>query len=153
MIIDSIFTGNWLALKASLRHLILPATTLGVLLSGIFSRTLRLNLGEELSKNYIEAAKSRGLSKTNIISKHALPNALLPILTIGGLTIASLIGGALLIEVTFSWPGIAMGLKEAISQRDYPLVQGIVVVIASLVVIVTVAIDLLIASLDPRIRY
>ena len=85
--------------------------------------------------------------------RHGLPNALLPVLTIAGITVASLIGGALLIEVTFSWPGIALRLQEAINQRDYPVVQGIVVVIAALVVLVSVAVDLLVAALDPRIRY
>jgi peptide/nickel transport system permease protein len=84
---------------------------------------------------------------------HALPNALLPVLTIAGITVASLIGGALLIEVTFSWPGIAFRLQEAISQRDYPVVQAIVVVVAALVVLISVAVDVLVALLDPRIRF
>ena len=77
----------------------------------------------------------------------------MPVLTIAGITIASLIGGALLIEVTFSWPGIAMRLQEAIDQRDYPVVQGIVVIVAGLVVLLSIFIDILIASIDPRIRY
>ena len=85
--------------------------------------------------------------------KHAFPNALLPVLTIAGLTIASLIGGALLIEITFSWPGIALGLQEAISQRDYPVVQGIVVIISSLVVTISLLVDIAIAFIDPRISY
>ena len=82
-----------------------------------------------------------------------MPNALLPIVTISGLTMASLAGGALLFEVTFSWPGIALGLQEAISQRDYPMVQGIVVVISALVVTISLIVDLLIAFIDPRIDY
>jgi peptide/nickel transport system permease protein len=88
-----------------------------------------------------------------VVLRHALPNALLPVLTITGITVASLIGGALLIEVTYSWPGIAFRLQEAIGQRDYPLVQGIVVVISSLVVLVTVSVDLLVAIIDPRVSY
>ena len=106
-----------------------------------------------LRGDYVEAARSRGLSERQVIVHHALPNALLPVLTIAGITVASLIGGALLIEVTFSWPGIALRLQEAINQRDYPVVQGIVVVIAALVVLVSVAVDLLVAALDPRVRY
>jgi peptide/nickel transport system permease protein len=88
-----------------------------------------------------------------VVLRHALPNALLPVLTITGITVASLIGGALLIEVTYSWPGIASRLQEAIGQRDYPLVQGIVVVISSLVVLVTVSVDMLVAMIDPRVSY
>ncbi|BEV36580.1 ABC transporter permease [Synechococcus sp. M16CYN] len=150
---DSIFSGNWIALNGTIRHLVLPAGTLAVLLSGTFTTALRLNLRRTLRGDYIEAARSRGLSERQVILRHALPNALLPILTIIGITVASLIGGALLVEVTFSWPGIALRLQEAISQRDYPVVQGIVVVIAALVVLVGIGVDLLIAVLDPRVRY
>ncbi len=153
LIIDSIVSGNINALFGTFRHLLLPASTLGILLSGIFSRSLRINLEKVLNTNYIQAARSRGITEKNVIINHALPNALLPLLTIAGLTISSLIGGALLIEVTFSWPGIALQLQEAISQRDYTMVQGIVVVISSLVVLISLLIDLLIAFIDPRINY
>jgi ABC-type antimicrobial peptide transport system permease subunit len=137
----------------SVRHLVLPAVTLGLLLSGIFANALRLNLRRALGSDYVEAARSRGLGEARVVLRHALPNALLPVLTITGITVASLIGGALLIEVTYSWPGIAFRLQEAIAQRDYPLVQGIVVVVAGLVVLVTVAVDALVALLDPRISF
>jgi peptide/nickel transport system permease protein len=150
---DSLRTGNGQQFWGAVRHLVLPAATLGVLLSGIFTNALRLNLRRALGSDYVEAARSRGLSETRVVLRHALPNALLPVLTITGITVASLIGGALLIEVTYSWPGIAYRLQEAIAQRDYPLVQGIVVVVAGLVVLVTVAVDLLVAVLDPRIRF
>ena len=146
-------TGQWHQLLGTVRHLVLPAGTLGLLLSGIFANALRLNLRRALDSDYVEAARSRGLGEGRVILRHALPNALLPVLTITGITVASLIGGALLIEVTYSWPGIAFRLQEAIGQRDYPLVQGIVVVVAALVVMVTVAVDLVVALLDPRIRF
>jgi peptide/nickel transport system permease protein len=152
-LLDSLRAGNLDQLLGSLRHLALPAATLGLLLSGIFTNALRLNLRRALDSDYVEAARSRGLSERRVVLHHALPNALLPVLTITGITVASLIGGALLIEVTFSWPGIAARLQEAIAQRDYPLVQGIVVVVAALVVLVTVVVDLLVALLDPRIRF
>lgn len=152
-LLDSLRAGDWRQLGGSLRHLTLPAATLGLLLSGIFTNALRLNLRRALDSDYVEAARSRGLSERRVVLHHALPNALLPVLTITGITVASLIGGALLIEVTYSWPGIAFRLQEAIAQRDYPLVQGIVVVVAALVVLVTVAVDLLVALLDPRIRF
>jgi len=153
LILDSIINGNLSALQGAIRHLALPSITLGILLSGIFSRALRLNLSRILKTDHIEAARSRGIKESQVLIKHALPNAFLPVLTIAGITIASLIGGALLIEVTFSWPGIAMRLQEAIDQRDYPVVQGIVVIVAGLVVLLSIFIDILIASIDPRIRY
>ena len=150
---DGLLHGQWQNLLGSLRHLLLPAGTLAVLLSGIFANALRLNLRRAMDSDYVEAARSRGLSERRLILRHALPNALLPVLTITGITVASLIGGALLIEVTFSWPGVAARLQEAIAQRDYPLVQGIVVVVAALVVMVTVAVDVLLAWLDPRLEF
>ena len=152
-LLDSALQNNWTAFQGTVRHLILPAGTLALLLSGTFTPGLRLNLRRTLRGDYVEAARSRGLSERQVILRHGLPNALLPVLTIAGITVASLIGGALLIEVTFSWPGIALRLQEAINQRDYPVVQGIVVVIAALVVLVSVAVDLLVAALDPRVRY
>ena len=153
LLLDSILDKNFEIIFSSIQHLILPSVTLGILLSGIFSRALRLNLEEVLKKDYIEAAKSRGINNSRVLVKHALPNTLLPILTITGLTVSSLVGGALLIEITFSWPGIALGLQEAINQRDYPVVQGIVVVISSLVVMISVCIDIAIAYIDPRVSY
>ncbi|MEA5417017.1 ABC transporter permease [Synechococcus sp. BA-132 BA5] len=152
-LLDSLLAGDWQQLVGSLRHLVLPAATLGLLLSGIFTNALRLNLRRALGSDYVEAARSRGLSERRVVLHHALPNALLPVLTITGITVASLIGGALLIEVTYSWPGIAFRLQEAIAQRDYPLVQGIVVVVAALVVLVSVLVDMVVALLDPRLRF
>ena len=152
-LLDSIRSLDMTALKGTLSHLVLPAGTLALLLSGTFTTALRLNLRRTLQGDYVEAARSRGLSERQVVLRHGLPNALLPVLTIAGITVASLIGGALLIEVTFSWPGIALRLQEAINQRDYPVVQGIVVVIAALVVLVSVAVDLMVAALDPRVRY
>jgi peptide/nickel transport system permease protein len=150
---QGLLQGQWQALAGTLRHLLLPAGTLALLLSGIFANALRLNLRRAMASDYVEAARCRGLSERRLILRHALPNALLPVLTITGITVASLIGGALLIEVTFSWPGVAARLQEAIAQRDYPLVQGIVVVVAALVVAVTVAVDVLVSLLDPRLEF
>ena len=153
LVLDSILSNNIIALKDSLYHLALPSITLGFLLSGIFSRSLRVNLDNTLKSDYVNAAKCRGISKKKIFLNHALPNALLPIVTISGLTIASLAGGALLFEVIFSWPGIALRLNEAISQRDYTLVQGIVIFTSMLIVSLNLFVDILIAYLDPRIEY
>ena len=153
LVLDSILSNNIIALKNSLYHLALPSITLGFLLSGIFSRSLRVNLDNTLKSDYVNAAKCRGISKKKIFLNHSLPNALLPIVTISGLTIASLAGGALLFEVIFSWPGIALRLNEAISQRDYTLVQGIVIFTSMLIVSLNLFVDILIAYLDPRIEY
>ncbi len=153
LVLDSILSNNIIALKDSLYHLALPSITLGFLLSGIFSRSLRVNLDKTLKSDYVNAAICRGISRKKIFLNHALPNALLPIVTISGLTMASLAGGALLFEVTFSWPGIALRLHEAISQRDYTLVQGIVIFTSMLIVSLNLFVDILIAYLDPRIEY
>ena len=152
-LLDSLLAGDAVQFQGALRHLVLPASTLGLLLSGVFANALRLNLRRALDSDYVEAARSRGLSERRVVLRHALPNALLPVLTITGITVASLIGGALLIEVTYSWPGVAFKLQEAIGQRDYPVVQGIVVVVAALVVAVSVVVDLLVALLDPRVSF
>ena len=153
LVFDCILEGDFLALKGAIFHLLLPSLTLGFLLSGIFSRSFRLNLEKSLESDYVEAAICRGISEKNIMLKYALPNALLPILTISGVTIASLAGGALLIEVTFSWPGIALRLHEAINQRDYNLVQGIVIVTSALIIFLNLVVDVLIGLFDPRIEY
>ena len=147
LVLDSLLDGNISALQDSLYHLTLPSLTLGFLLSGIFSRSLRTNLDKSIKSDYVNAAICRGITKRKIIFNHALPNALLPIVTISGLTIASLAGGALLFEVTFSWPGIALRLHEAISQRDYTLVQGIVIITSLLIVSLNLFVDILIALL------
>ena len=153
LLLDSLLSNNIVAFRDSLYHLALPSITLGFLLSGIFSRSLRINLNNTLKSDYVNAAICRGISRRKIITNHALPNALLPIITISGLTIASLAGGALLFEVTFSWPGIALKLHEAITQRDYNLVQGIVIITSLLIVSLNLLIDIVIAFLDPRIEY
>ena len=153
IIFDSIFKNDFLALQGALYHIALPSLTLGFLLSGIFSRSFRLNLEKSYNSQYVEAAICRGIDNKNILIRYALPNALLPILTISGVTLASLAGGALLIEVTFSWPGIALRLQEAINQRDYNLVQGIVIVTSFLIVSINLFIDILISFFDPRIEY
>ena len=153
LILDSIINNNMVALKSSLYHIALPSLTLGFLLSGIFSRSLRANLDKTMKSDYVNAAICRGITRRKIILNHALPNALLPIVTISGLTVASLAGGALLFEVTFSWPGIALRLHEAISQRDYTLVQGIVIFTSLLIVSLNLIVDIVIALLDPRLDY
>ena len=151
--IDSLLAGNLNQFFAAIHHLALPSITLGVLISGIFERIVRVNLKQTLKADYVEAARARGIPERKILFSHALKNALIPVITVLGLTFASLLGGALLTEVTFSWPGLANRLYEAISLRDYPIVQGVLIFFAAIVVIASILIDILNAYVDPRIRY
>ncbi len=151
--IDSLLSGNIEQFFIALHHLALPCITLGILLSGIFERIVRVNLKQTLKADYVEAARARGIPDRKILLAHALKNALIPVITLLGLLLASLLGGAVLTEVTFSWPGLGNRLYEAISLRDYPTVQGIMVFFAFIVVIASIAIDIINAYIDPRIRY
>jgi peptide/nickel transport system permease protein len=151
--IDSLLTGNLIQFFTAIQYLILPSVTLGVLLSGIFERIVRVNLRQTMQSDYVEAARARGIQENKILVSHALKNALIPVITVLGLTFASLLGGAILTEVTFSWPGLANKLYEGITQRDYPTVQGIMIFFGSIVVGASILIDILNAYVDPRIKY
>jgi peptide/nickel transport system permease protein len=151
--IDSLLRLDLGSFFVSLHYLALPCLTLGVLLSGIFERIVRVNLKQSLKAEYVEAARARGIPERKILISHALKNAMIPVITVLGLTTASLLGGAVLTEVTFSWPGLASQLYEAISNRDYPTVQGIMAFFAAIVVIASILIDLINAWIDPRIKY
>jgi peptide/nickel transport system permease protein len=151
--IDSLITGNFGDFLVALHYLALPCLTLGILLSGIFERIVRVNLKQTLRADYVEAARARGIPERRILLAHALKNALIPVITVLGLMFAALLGGAVLTEVTFSWPGLGNRLYEAISLRDYPTVQGIMVFFGAIVVLASILIDLINAYIDPRIRY
>jgi peptide/nickel transport system permease protein len=151
--IDSLLSFNLGQFFTTLHYLALPSLTLGILISGIFERIVRVNLKQTLKADYVEAARARGIPESKILVSHALKNALIPVITVMGLTLAALLGGALLTEVTFSWPGLGNKLYEAISLRDYPTVQGIVVFFAAIVAIASIVIDIINAYIDPRIRY
>lgn len=151
--LDSLLKGNGQQFLTALYYLLLPSFTLGLLLSGIFERMVRVNLKKTLQADYVESARARGIPESTILFSHALKNALIPVITVLGLTFASLLGGAVLTEVTFSWPGLGNRLYEAISLRDYPTVQGIMVFFGGIVVLASITIDLINAYIDPRIRY
>ncbi|MFB2921735.1 MULTISPECIES: ABC transporter permease [Aerosakkonema] len=151
--IDSLLSGDFGQLLTSLHHLALPCLTLGILISGIFERIVRVNLQQTLQADYVEAARARGIPEKRILWSHALKNALIPVITILGLTFASMLGGAVLTEVTFSWEGLGRRLYLAISERDYPTVQGIMVFFGAIVVTASILIDIINAYIDPRIRY
>jgi len=151
--IDSLLAGQWQQFGISIYYLILPAFSLALVLSGIFERIIRVNLRQTLQADYVEAARARGIPEITILLNHALKNALIPVITVLGLTFASLLGGAVLTEITFSWPGLGNRLYEAIALRDYATVQGIMVFFAVIVVVVSLVIDICHACIDPRIRY
>ncbi len=151
--VDSLLQGNLGQFFTALYYLALPSFTLGLLLSGIFERIVRVNLKQTLKADYVEAARARGLSERRILFAHALRNAMIPVITVLGLTFAALLSGAVLTEVTFSWPGLGNRLYEAISLRDYPTVQGIMVFFGAIVVLASILIDIINAYIDPRIRY
>ncbi|PZV08916.1 MAG: ABC transporter permease [Leptolyngbya sp.] len=152
-LLDSLLMLDFGAFLTTLYYLALPSLTLGILISGVFERMVRVNLKQTLAADYVEAARARGIPERRIVLVHALKNAMIPVITILGLTFASMLGGAVLTEVTFSWPGLANRLYEAISQRDYPVVQGLMVFFAMIVAVISIAIDILNAYIDPRIRY
>ena len=135
------------------RHLTLPSIALGSMLSGVLTRLTRASVLEAMSQDYVRTARSKGLSQTSVLFKHALRNALLPVLTTIGMQFGSLLGGAVIIETIFSLPGLGMLSMNAVKFRDIPLIQGTVLVFAVAFVIVQLIVDMLYVLVDPRIRY
>jgi peptide/nickel transport system permease protein len=152
-IIDALMIKDFSALKDILIHLILPSFTLGLTLSGIFIRLTRANMLDVLKSDYILAAEARGIKHHRVVYRHALLNAFVPILTMMGLQVALLMAGAVLTESTFSWPGMGRLLLERIYLRDYPTIQGVIVMFALIVALVSLIVDIFYALLDPRVRY
>ena len=153
LFIDAIWDGQWSALWDVTEHLILPATTLGLITAGVFIRLIRVNVIRTMRDDYIEAARARGITERRVVFFHAFKNALVPVITIIGLNFATLLGGVVLTETTFNWPGIGHELVYYLENRDYAGVQGIIVVFALVVVAVSILVDFLNAFVDPRIRY
>ena len=150
--IDSLLEGNLFKFVQAVRYLFLPSLTLGLVLCGIFLRLTRSNMLETLRQDFVTAAKARGLRASTVTYGYALRTAFLPVLTMMGLQFAALLGGAILTETTFSWPGLGRYIVERINFRDYTAIQGAVVFFGLLVALVSLAVDILYAFLDPRIR-
>ncbi len=153
VLIDSLMAGRMDILLDWLHHIILPSLVLGIYLSGIFVRLTRTQVAESLSKDYVIAARARGIAESRILYKYGLRNAMIPIATMMGLQFAALLGGAVLTETVFSWPGIGSLIYESILSRDYNMVQGSIIIYAILVALVSLIVDIAYAYLDPRIRY
>ena len=151
--IDALLAGDWPAFGDALAHLCLPAITLGTIPMAIIAKMTRAGMLEVLRADYLRTARAKGLGAFAVVVKHGLRNALVPIVTVVGLQTGLLLGGAVLTESIFSWPGVGRLAFEAISNRDYPLIDGCILLFATTFVVVNLAVDLLYAALDPRIRY
>ncbi|MGV8855123.1 MAG: ABC transporter permease subunit [Devosia sp.] len=152
MLIDSLLYGNWPAFLSALRHLILPAVVLGTIPLAVIARQTRSAMLEVLGEDYVRTARAKGLSQGRVVNVHALRNALIPVVTTIGLQVGLLLGGAILTETIFSWPGIGKWMIDSISKRDYVVVQSGLLLIALIVMAVNLLVDLLYAVINPRIR-
>jgi len=152
-VLDSLLTGNLPALRDTLAHLAMPAIALGTIPMAIIARMTRSSMLEVLGLDYIRTAHAKGLSEQSVIFRHAIKNAMLPVITVVGLQFGRLLGGALLTETIFSWPGIGLWAFEAIQARDYPVVQGMTLFIAAVFVLANLTVDILYTVFDPRIRF
>ena len=139
--------------RGSVAHLIMPAVALGLSLMAMFARLTRSVMLEVLSLDYVRTARAKGLRERIVIGKHALKNALIPLVTVAGMQFGFLLGGTVVIETVFAWPGVGRLVVQAIFNRDYPLVQAAVFILALIFVAVNLFVDILYLYLDPQIRY
>jgi peptide/nickel transport system permease protein len=150
-VLDSLLTRNWTALLSSLKHLILPSVSLGAAVAAIVARVLRSSMVEILRQDYITLARAKGQAEFLVVMKHALRNALIPTVTVVGLQVGSLLGGNMIVETVFGWPGLGRLVVRAIFDRDFPLVQGTVMVYAFTYVTANLIVDIVYTYLNPKI--
>lgn len=150
-VLDSLLTGNRAALVSSLRHLVLPSITLGAPVAAVVARVLRSSMLETLRSDYVMLARSKGAHEWSVVLKHALRNALIPTVTVVGLQVGILLGGNMIIEAVFGWPGLGRMVVDAIFNRDFPLIQGSVMVYAFTFVIANLVVDVLYTYLNPKV--
>jgi dipeptide transport system permease protein len=153
MLIDSLLSGQDGAFTSALSHLILPTIVLGTIPLAVIARMTRSSMLEVLNEDYIRTARAKGLSPPRVVWIHALRNALIPVITVIGLQVGTLMGGAILTETIFSWPGVGKWLIDSIARRDYPVLQTGVLLIACIVILVNLFVDLLYGLVNPRIRH
>jgi dipeptide transport system permease protein len=153
MTIDALLSDQPGAFLDALHHLILPTIVLGTIPLAVIARMTRSSMLEVLSEDYVRTARAKGLSPFRVIGLHALRNALLPVVTMIGLQTSSLLAGAVLTETIFSWPGIGKWLIDSISRRDYPALQGGIMLVSLVVIFVNLLVDLAYGAINPRIRH
>jgi dipeptide transport system permease protein len=153
MLIDSLLSGQSGAFGSAVHHLVLPAIVLGTIPLAVIARMTRSAMLEVLSEDYIRTARAKGLSPLRVIGLHALRNAMIPVVTVIGLQTGTLLAGAVLTETIFSWPGVGKWLIESIGRRDYPALQGGIMLISSVVILVNLGVDMLYGAINPRIRH
>lgn len=153
MLVDSVLSGEPGAFKSAVSHLILPTIALGTIPLAVIARMTRSAMLEVLREDYVRTARAKGLSNWRVVAVHALRNALIPIITVAGLQVGTLLAGAILTETIFSWPGIGKWLVEAIHRRDYQVVQGGILLSASIIILVNLLVDVLYGVVNPRIRH
>lgn len=151
-VLDSILTGNMKALQSSLLHLVLPSVTLGAPVAAVIARVLRSSMLETLRSDYVTLARSKGVAEWWVVIKHALRNAMIPTVTVVGLQVGILLGGNMVIETVFGWPGLGRMVVKAIFDRDFPLIQGAVMIYAFTFVMANLIVDVMYTYLNPRIR-
>ncbi len=151
-VLDSILTGNLKALQSSLLHLVLPSVTLGAPVAAVIARVLRSSMLETLRSDYVTLARSKGVAEWWVVIKHALRNAMIPTVTVVGLQVGILLGGNMVIETVFGWPGLGRMVVKAIFDRDFPLIQGAVMIYAFTFVMANLIVDVMYTYLNPRIR-
>ncbi|MGH3471236.1 MAG: ABC transporter permease, partial [Nocardioidaceae bacterium] len=153
LLLDATLAGQWGSVVDILKHLFLPALTLGILICGVFIRLVRVNILQTMQSDYVEAAQARGIAPGRVLRKHAFRNALVPVITIIGLQVALLLAGAVLTETTFNWPGLGFKLTQYIEGLDYGAVQGIITLFTVVIIVVSLLVDIVNALIDPRVRY
>lgn len=152
MIVDSLLSGNGTLLTDSIHHLILPAFTLSTIPMAIIARITRSSMLEVMHMDYIRTARAKGMGEATVILRHALRNACLPVITVIGLNLGLLLGGAVLTETIFSWPGLGRYVVDSLMARDYAAVQGCILMFAGMMAFINLVVDLIVALLDPRVR-
>ena len=153
VLVDSLLTLNFAAFWDGLKHLILPAIALGTIPMAVIMRMTRSSMLEVMGEDYVRTARAKGVVPWRVIFKHALRNAMLPTVTVIGLQAGLLMGGAVITETIFSWPGVGQIAYDSVNRRDYAMIQGVVLYGATLFVLVNLLVDVLYAVLDPRVRY
>lgn len=151
-VLDSLLTGNWAGLRSSLRHLVLPSITLGLPMAAVVARVLRSSMLETLRTDYVTLARAKGAPETGVVLRHALRNALIPTVTVVGLQVGVLLGGNMIVETVFGWPGLGRTVVESIFNRDFPLVQGAVMMYAFIFVLTNLIVDIIYTYLNPKIQ-